>query len=47
MSNNQRLSNEELIKLIEARLIERGYRHPNDRDDLFLHEVYEILGSVI
>lgn len=32
-----------LIDLIEERLIAKGYSHADDRYDLFLREVYEIL----
>ncbi|GGJ86259.1 hypothetical protein GCM10007063_05950 [Lentibacillus kapialis] len=37
------MTNTELLNLLEKRLIEKGFPHSDDRDDLFLHEVFNIL----
>lgn len=37
------MTNEQLVELIDERLIAEGYTNPSERNNLFLHEVYAIL----
>lgn len=41
--NKHKISNNELLDLLEERLIEKGIEHPDDRSNMFLHEVFERL----